>query len=211
MNKIFFFGTSGGCLDSFYLNQEINGESNNQYFLSDIDQVGKQIQGKEVIGGFDYINDVNVENSEFVYQVGSVKNHISRDIWYKNAIVRGLIPRTLISKNAYVHKSASIGKGSIVYPGVKIMRDVCIGENCIVLPNSVINHDSKIENFCIINSSCVINGNVTIGHNSYIGSSTCIREDIMIEPKVTIGMSSVVLKSIRKEGVYFGNPLKVLD
>lgn len=210
MSKVYFFGTSGGCLDAFYLNREIHGNSIENFFLSDEHNDGEKIHGQHVAGPFDFINTLSEIGCEFVYQCGSVNNHKTRDIWFKKAVSIGMIPRTLISKIAYIHPTALIGKGSIIYPGVKIMTNVSIGENCIVLPNTVINHDSHIGNYCIINTACVINGNVSVGDKSYIGSSTSIKEKLEIHNKVTIGMDSMILNSINKEGLYYGSPAKFI-
>ena len=149
MRKVYFFGTSGGCLDAFYLNYEINEDSGDGLFLSDRHKPGEVIYGHKVLGSFNCIDNLVGENLEFVYQCGSVKNHRSRDEWFNKAVKAGMTPRTLVSNKSYIHKTASIGKGSIIYPGVRIMPNVVIGQNCIVLPNTVINHDSKIGDFCI--------------------------------------------------------------
>ena len=129
---------------------------------------------------------------------------------YNRAKKEGLVPRTLISKDAYIHDTASIGQGSIIYPGVKIMTNVILGENCVVLPNTVINHDTQVGDFSIINSSCVLNGGIQLGNNCYLGSSSSVKENCIISHDTTIGMSSCVLSSLNKPGIYFGSPAKFI-
>ena len=209
MNKLYFFGTTGGCLDAFYLYKETVDESNDLYFLSNEHDLGQKLYGLNIAGPFEMIEKNQMNKSLFVYQCGSSKNHKSRHIWFEKALKSGMIPKTLISDASYIHQTASIGEGCIIYPGVKIMANVKIGTNCIILPNTVINHDSVINDFCILNSSCVINGNVYIGRNTYIGSQTCIKEKISISTNVTVGMGSNVLKKIDSEGIYFGSPAKL--
>ena len=210
MSKIFCFGTSGGCLDAFYLYKETFNEVCEFFFLSDEHISGDNLFGYEVAGPFEYINNFSVKGCQFIFQCGSVENHKTRHIWFKKAIEVGMIPATLISSDAYIHKTASIGRGSIIYPGVKIMTNAKVGENCIILPNTVVNHDTYIGDYCIINSSCVLNGGINLGHNCYIGSSSTIKENIKILPKTTIGMCSVVLNEFKKSGLYFGAPAKFI-
>ena len=210
MSNVYIFGTSGGCLDSFYLYKELFGESKNLYFLSDSHKVGEKIHGHEVAGSFEIVKKISTDDSYFVYQCGSSENHKTRNNWFDISLNSGLKPKTLISKDSYVHQTAKIGHGSIIYPGVKIMANVKIGTNCIILPNTVINHDTKVGDFCIINSLCVINGSVNIGCNSYVGSSTSIKEKIQITSNVTIGMGSNILKSLDIEGIYFGSPAMLI-
>ena len=211
MNKVFFFGTSGGCFDAFSLYKEINKNKSKLVFLSDRHSVGQTFSGCEVVGPFRHIFSDSVFGSKFVYQCGSVENHIQRHVWFNHAIQHEMIPLTLVSNAAYIHETAKIGRGTIIYPGVRIMANVSIGTNCIILPNTVINHDAIVGDFSIINSLCVLNGGVVLGHNCYIGASTSIKEAVSICANVTIGMASVVLKTIKKEGLYFGTPAKLIE
>ncbi len=204
----FFFGTSGGCLDAFYLYRENFPKDDQLQILSDEYKPGENFLNFRVKGSFKLIQNSEFQHSHFVYQCGSVKNHKERNLWFEKAISHKMIPVTIISHLAYVHHTASIGKGSIIYPGVKVMANVKIGTNCVILPNSVINHDSIVNDFSIINSLCVINGNVNISYNSYIGSMSSIKEGVFIAPKTTIGMSSVVLSDLRETGLYYGSPAK---
>ena len=121
-----------------------------------------------------------------------------------------MVPTTLISSQAYVHKTASIGRGSIIYPGVKIMTNVEIGENCIILPNTVVNHNVRVGDYSIINSACVLNGGVELGHNCYVGSGSSFKENSRVMANTTIGMCSLVLNTLEITGLYFGSPAKLI-
>lgn len=203
------FGTSGGCLDSFFLDKELNPKDK-RYFLSDDHKIREKLYGSEVIGPFKEIGNLSQKKAYFIYQCGSILNHKKRDIWFNKAVKSGIRPKSLISKYASIAKSAIIGEGSIIYPGVVIMRDVILGKNTIVLPNSVINHDSSVGDFSIINSSCTINGNVNIGKLCYIGSNSSIIESTIIKNKITVGMNSMILCDLVNEGLYFGCPAKFI-
>ena len=210
MSKIFCFGTTGGCLDAFYLYKELFFDDPELLFLSNEHDDGDNILGHKVAGPFEYVTYSVVKGDHFIFQCGSAKNHKKRHLWFKKAIAFGMIPTTLISSEAYVHETASIGEGSIVYPGVRIMANVKIGQNCIVLPNTVLNHDVDVGDYCIINSSCILNGGVNVGSSCYIGSSSSIKENVTIASEATVGMCSVVLKTLEKKGLYFGTPAKFI-
>lgn len=207
----YIFGTDGGCLDAFYLFKENNPKDINIEFLSDLHKEGVILHDCKINGPFSTIKNSNLKGSSFVYQCGSSLNHIDRNLWFDEAIKNGMIPKTLVSKLAYIHNTAIIGSGTIIYPGVKIMANVKIGINSIILPNVIINHDCEIGNFSIINSSCVVNGGVKIGNNTYLGSLSAIKEKINIVPKTTIGMFSNVISDIERQGLYYGNPAKFVD
>ena len=201
---IVYFGADGGCLDAIYLASELFNKQG--YLLSD-----KSVfisSDLTHLGGFDAIEDRKLAGHNFVYQCGNVSNHVDRHKYFKKAIAEGLIPLTCISKHAFVHPTAKIGQGVIIYPGACVMRDVTLGDNVIILPNSVINHDCIIGEFTIINSGVVLNGEVNCGSNVFIGASSVLRERTVITNDVTIGLGSLILTSIMEKGVYFGRPAK---
>ena len=204
----YIFGTDGGCLDAFYLFKENNPNDKNVEFLSDKHKKGEILYDYKVIGPFASIKGSNFKGSSFIYQCGSSLNHIDRNLWFEEAIKNGMLPKTLVSKSAYIHNTATIGEGAIIYPGVKIMANVKIGVNSIILPNAIINHDCEIGDFSIINSSCVVNGGVKMGKNTYLGSLSAVKEKINIIPKTTIGMFSSVISDVERQGIYYGNPAK---
>ena len=198
-----FFGADGGCLDAFYLASEIYSITN-KVILTD---KKLEIPFDSVLGGgFENINEYI--GSYFVFQCGNVNNHQSRHKWYLNATNVGAKPLTCISPYSYVHSTAKIGIGSIIYPGAKIMTNVKIGQNVIVLPNVVINHDCDIGDFSIINSSSVLNGGIKCGKNVFLGSNVIVKENCAISDYCTLGAGSLVLKDITQQGLYFGSPVK---
>jgi len=57
----------------------------------------------------------------------------------------------IISPDAIVDQSVTIGEGTVVIPGVVINVDVFIGKNCIINTKSSIDHDciTLLEITCI--------------------------------------------------------------
>jgi sugar O-acyltransferase (sialic acid O-acetyltransferase NeuD family) len=200
---IVFFGVDGGCLDAYYLCIEAHQQKSSM-FLSD-----KPIElpdGAEYGGGFSEIESKKFKNLPYVYQCGNVYNHANRHIWYERAKLEGLIPLSCVSSHSYIHPTAELGAGVIIYPGVRIMRNVRLGDNVIILPNSVISHDCIIESYSIINSGVILNGHVQCGRNCFIGAGTQIRENVCLIDGCTIGMGSLILNSINETGLYYGKP-----
>ena len=207
-DKVVFFGIDGGCLDAYYLAMEsCRGAINEKVILSDSNNI-KLPEGSIHYGGFSSIEGGRLSGAKFVYQCGNVENHVSRHLWYEKACKCGLQPLKSVSEDAYIHSTAKIGEGVLIYPGVKIMRNVIIGENVILLPNSVVNHGTDVVAYTIVNSGVIINGDVSIGRNCFIGAGVQIRERARIDNNITIGMGSLVLESILKSGIYYGRPIR---
>ena len=204
LESVVFFGTDGGCLDAYFL-------ANEQYtigvsiFLGDrrLEQV---FPNSKHLGGFD--RSVDFPEVPFVYQCGNHLNFEYRHLWFERARKFRLKPLSCLSKFAYLHPTSTIGQGSIIYPGAKVMANTKIGKNVIILPNVVINHDSVIGDYSIVNSGAILSGGVQVGYSCYLGSGCLIREGVVIHPNTLVGMGSLVLDNLTEPGVYFGSPAR---
>jgi UDP-3-O-[3-hydroxymyristoyl] glucosamine N-acyltransferase len=108
--------------------------------------------------------------------------------------------------------------------GVKIGNNVTIGSNTCInngfAKDTIINDNAFIDSLCqigeevIINSgtivaaSCFIAANTKVGKNCWISPNVSIRENLTIADDVFIGIGSVVIKSIKRSGRFFGVPAK---
>ncbi len=119
-----------------------------------------------------------------------------------------------ISIFSYVHQSCFIGertnygKGLVLLPYAIISCDSKIGNFVFINNGSQIGHDVTIGDFTSIMANVDIGGGAVIGNNVFIGSNAVILPGVKIPDNTRIGAGSVVLKSIKKEGTYFGNPAK---
>ena len=70
-------------------------------------------------------------------------------------------PHEGVSPRANVDPTASIGVGTVVYPGAFVGPRTRVGRDCIIYPNAVIYDD------CVIGDRCIIHANATIGNDGY--------------------------------------------
>ncbi len=82
-----------------------------------------------------------------------------------------------ISREAYISKTAKLGKNVIVYPFVFIDEEVEIGDNTVVYPFTFIGRESKIGQDCLIYSNVTIRESVQIGNRVIIHSGAVIGSD----------------------------------
>lgn len=61
-----------------------------------------------------------------------------------------------IHPKAHVEPTATIGKGTVVYPGCYVGHHVKIGENCLMYPNVVFREDTQIGDRVIIHAGTVL-------------------------------------------------------
>lgn len=107
-----------------------------------------------------------------------------------------------VGDNVWIGSNTTIEKAflgeTIIEDNVKIDDLVHIGGNCIIGASSM------------ITSGVVIATNTKIGKNCWLAPNSSIGNDIVIGDNVTIGMGSVVLKNCEENGVYVGNPARLV-
>lgn len=117
---------------------------------------------------------------------------------------------TYISKNAVINESAKIDEGSYICEFVSIGANTKIGVSTIILPHSSIAHDVTISNFTFLSHSVTIGGKSCIKSYSFLGLGCIVQNDITIEECNIIGSGANVIKSTKFNGVYAGNPAKLI-
>jgi sugar O-acyltransferase (sialic acid O-acetyltransferase NeuD family) len=116
-----------------------------------------------------------------------------------------------IHKTAYIHSSATIGRGTIIYPKCNIGLGVHIADGVIVNVSSVIGHGSLIENYTFMAANVTLSGDLQIGQNCFIGSGAVIANSLKIGNNIKIGIGTVVTKDIDDNLSVIGNPFKVVS
>ena len=113
---------------------------------------------------------------------------------------------SLVDKDAILLGQNTISDGSIIFPGTIIDINANIGTHCIINKLCSIGHDVEINDYVSISPMVMVGGKTIISENVFIGGSASLRENIYIAKNTSIGMGSVVVKTIKSGGLYFGNP-----
>lgn len=164
---------------------------------------GKTLYGVPVIGAVNELTDENGISA--VIAIGN--NNVRKSIAEK---FRNLHWATLIHPHSWVHKSAKIQEGTVVFAGAVIQPDVCIGKHTIINTSVSIDHDCAIGDFCHVAPGCHVAGGVNVEDNAFIGVGTTIIPCISITANTTIGAGAVVVKDIRQCGTYVGVPAQLI-
>lgn len=164
----------------------------------------------KVLGSDDVINDFIKEHS-FLITVGFIKNPEPRIRLYEKVKAIGGRFSTIVSSNALLAKSISIGDGTIVMHHALVNAYAKIGNNCIINNKALIEHGSVVGDHSHISTGTIVNGDCSIGSSVFIGSNTVIGQGIHIADNVIVGAGSVVIRNISEAGVYAGNPVKKIS
>ncbi len=119
--------------------------------------------------------------------------------------IRGISEFTFIDKSAKVHESVraaqfvyigpnvSVGKNTILYPGVVLLENATIGANCVLYPNVSVRENCVIGNRVILQNGCVV-GSDGFGFAPYEGKYFKIPQMgiVKIDDDVEIGANTTI-------------------
>lgn len=207
MKKIAIYGAGGLGREIQMLIEHINRAENVwnfRGFFDDAYEKGDSINGAELIGGLQEINDYP-EQLSLVLAFGKPETKKSAVERIKNTNISYPVlvhPQTQLGNRKYV----TIGEGSILTAGTIVAVNVEIGRHVLVNFGSIIGHDVKIGDYVSIMPSVNVNGEVTVHDGVYLGVRSTLINQIEIGKNTTIGAGSVVYNSIRENCMAIGMP-----
>lgn len=124
-------------------------------------------------------------DSDFIVAIGN--NEIRAKIF---SLLGDVNHATLIHPNAYISKTAKIGKGVII--------NTC----------SLIDHDCIINDFSHISVESHIAGTVEIGSNCFVCAGATVINNLKVCSNVIIVADGTVINNVEESGTYVGTPTK---
>ena len=162
------------------------------------DHAKGQCMGFPILGGTAHLEVWDDGATDFVIGIGNnaVRKKIAEE--YDINWVR------LVHPSAQIGLQASIGRGTVVMAGAVINACAGVGEHCIINTRAVVEHDNRIGNYVHLSPGVTLSGTVTVGECTWLGTGTSVINNVDICANVTVGVGSVVIRSIQKEGIYYG-------
>ncbi len=148
---------------------------------------------------------IDISSKPFI----AIGDNIIRRKLYKKFKLNGLFLKTsLIHPDSIISKTSLIKGQTFINAGVIINAQARIGVGCIINTGAIIDHDCFIGKFTHIAPGAVLSGNVSIGSGCLIGANAVIKQGTKIGDNAIIGAGSVVLKDIKSNTTFVGNPAK---
>ncbi|MFC2001673.1 NeuD/PglB/VioB family sugar acetyltransferase [Chloroflexota bacterium] len=177
-------------------------------FLNDNIKVGEELNGFPVLGPVSDAPRLNSKDCYFIYTLINVKKAYER-IQILNGL--GITTEkfaTLKHPTAVVSRSAKLGYGVVLMPGVIISPDVTIGNHTQLYANSFVGHDTTVGDYCFIANNASVGGIITVEEGVHIGSNCSIVERVTLGRWSLVGLGAVVLKDVEPYTKVVGNPAR---
>lgn len=115
---------------------------------------------------------------------------------------------SVIDPRASVDPTATIGLGTVIYPGVLVGPDVVIEPHAYLNMNSVVGHDAQIGAGAIISPCASVLGGASVGRGSFVGTGAVILPGKKVGSNAVVGAGAIVTRDVPDGATVVGNPAR---
>jgi sugar O-acyltransferase (sialic acid O-acetyltransferase NeuD family) len=151
---------------------------------------------------------VKFEGTKFVVGIGAPRT--------RQRVVEAMcqlgVPQfaTLIHPSVHRSRFVEIGEGTMVTAGCILTTNISIGRHNILNLNVTVGHDCRFSDFVTVAPMAAISGRVTIRERVEVGTGAAIRQGLEVGQGSVVGMGAVVTRDLGPQGIYVGNPARLL-
>jgi sugar O-acyltransferase (sialic acid O-acetyltransferase NeuD family) len=168
---------------------------------------------EEFIGGVPILGSWNnlmkFKSQDISNAVVAIGDNFERHTLFGLLTESGFSIPTLVHPEAFVDKSATLGRGCVICVGAIICADVKLGSNVLVNTGAIVDHETIVEDDVHIGSGSKIAGRVKIGQKSFLGIGATVIDKKKIGRNVVLGAGSVLLSNLPDDVIAFGVPAKI--
>jgi sugar O-acyltransferase (sialic acid O-acetyltransferase NeuD family) len=201
--EVIIVGSGGLAREIISWNNNSKNKLNIIGFLDDFKPINDDINGIKILGKINFSDFLT--NRKIIF---GISNCLSKQQIFKDAQMNNVEFSHFIHDTCLIGERTKIGVGLIMLPYSIISCDTQIGNLVLINNGSQIGHDVIIDDYTSIMANVDIGGGVIIGKNVFIGSNAIILPGVKIPDNTIIGAGSVVIRSVKEKGTYFGNPAK---
>lgn len=178
-------------------------------YFDDYQEKGRIIEGYPILGNLEEVVEKYKKGLfDCVFIAIGYKHFAFREELYNK--LNGIVPlATIISRHAFVHPTAKIGRGVLITNFAIINANAIVDDNTCITLRSIVNHDCYIGKHTFFSTNVSTAGHVSIGDRCFIGVGCVISDNINIGDDVWLSPGCVVGKDISVPGKYIGYSMKL--
>jgi UDP-perosamine 4-acetyltransferase len=168
--------------------------------------VGHQVFGVPVIGGDEFLNQVDPSEVVLVNGLGANPRTQDRRKLFETMKDRGFIFRAFQHPSAVIGRECQLAEGSQIMVGAVLQNRVQIGDNAVINTRTSIDHDCVIGPHAFISPGAVLCGDVSVETSAFVGAGAVVLPGVHIKENAIVGAGSVVTKTVPGSAIVAGNP-----
>jgi sugar O-acyltransferase (sialic acid O-acetyltransferase NeuD family) len=167
---------------------------------------GDSLFGVPVLGGEDYLHDVDRGSVRLVNGLGLVSSTARRAQLFEQWVARGFRFREVIHPATVIGRQCDIGEGAQVFAGAVLQCNVALAANTVVNTGAQLDHDCRVGRHAFIGPGAVLCGAVQLGSGVFVGAGAVLLPGVSVGDGAVVAAGAIVRHDVPAAALVAGNP-----
>ena len=164
------------------------------------------VMGYPVLGDVAWLAQQN--DLHYVVAIGDGNNRYQIVEQLDDARVR---PSSLVHPSVPIHRTTTLGAGTILCNGAAPTVDVAVGPHVVVDQHCTVGHDCVLDAFVTLHPGVNVSGSVHLERTVTVGSGAVILPETTVGANATVGAGAVVTEDLPPNCTAVGVPARPLS